>query len=99
MNNASICSSSALGNQPSIVIIVHTARDHFAERYAIRETWGSIKVYKGWIFHLVFLLGNDPASKLEFGDRLSEEAKQHGDIIMGNFIDSYRNLTYKHLMG
>lgn len=97
MNNNSICSSSAVGNLSSIVIIVHTARNHFVERYAIRQTWGSLKLYKGWIFHLVFLLGNDNASNAD--NRLNEESKLNGDMIMGSFVDSYRNLTYKHLMG
>lgn len=99
INNVSLCSSSAVDNQPSIVIVVHTARSHFNERYAIRNTWGSIKVYKGWIFHLAFLLGSDPSSTVEFNARLWEESRRHGDMIMGSFVDSYRNLTYKHLMG
>lgn len=95
MNNASICSSSDAVNQ-MLVIVVHTARSHFIQRYAVRETWGSIKLYKGWTFRLVFLLGtgND-----ELDSRLWEEYRQHGDMVMGNFEDSYRNLTYKHLMG
>ncbi len=97
INNATICQGSIVGDQLSIVVIVHSARSHFTERYAVRNTWGSIKIYKGWTFHLVFLLGSDPNE--EFNARLWQESQRYGDIIMGSFVDSYKNLTYKHLMG
>lgn len=79
--------------------MVHTARSHLQQRYAIRNTWGSIKIFKDWHLDLVFLLGSDTNSSIEFEAQLSNESKEHGDMVMGNFIDSYRNLTYKHLMG
>lgn len=79
--------------------MVHTARSHFQHRYAIRNTWGSIKVIRNWHLHLIFLLGVDPESSTEFEAQLSNENQEHGDMIMGNFIDSYNNLTYKHLLG
>lgn len=98
MNNVSICTASDNGNT-STIIMVHTARSHFQQRYAIRNTWGSIKTFKKWHLHLIFLLGSDPMSSLEFNAQLSNESNEHGDMIMGNFIDSYGNLSYKHLMG
>lgn len=100
MNNASLCMQSTSPTE-TIVIMIHSSRSNFDERYAIRSTWGSIKSYKQWHFRLIFLLGidavSDPLSYIE--TRLKDESKQHGDLIMGNFVDSYRNLTYKHLMG
>lgn len=30
---------------------------------------------------------------------IQHESQEHGDIVMGNHIDSYRNLTLKHLTG
>ncbi|KAG4069028.1 hypothetical protein HA402_008339 [Bradysia odoriphaga] len=99
MNNDSICKNSVVGSSSSIVIIVHTARSHFVQRYAVRETWGSIKLYKGWTFHLVFLLGTDSTGNDDLDASLWNEYGQHGDMVMGNFVDSYKNLTYKHLMG
>lgn len=102
MNNPSLCMISATTEiQSHVVIMIHTARYNFDRRYAIRSTWGSIQLYKQWRFHLIFLLGidsdSDPASVEE--NRLWDESKEHGDLIMGNFVDSYKNLTYKHLMG
>lgn len=79
--------------------MVHTARSNFHQRYAIRNTWGSIKLFKQWQLQLIFLLGSDPKSSRDYNTRLSNESKHHGDLIMGNFVDSYKNLTYKHLMG
>lgn len=100
MNNVSLCMQSTTPTE-SIVIMVHSSRSHFDERYAIRNTWGSIKMYKEWHFHLIFLLGIDPdCEPLGYTEtRLKDEGEQHGDLIMGNFVDSYHNLTYKHLMG
>lgn len=103
MNNASLCIESTEIHSSVIVIMVHTARNNFDQRYAIRRTWGSVKVIRKWRLHLIFLLGSDsnsnPESYIETQTRLLDESIEYGDMIMGNFVDSYRNLTYKHLMG
>ena len=31
--------------------------------------------------------------------QLVEEHRRHGDILQGSFVDTYRNLTYKNIMG
>lgn len=82
------------------MILVHSAPDHFAERQAIRSTWGSVKSLKSWAIRLVFLLGTDtPPSNPSVRKSVFRESFLFGDIVSGNFHDSYRNLTYKHLMG
>lgn len=45
---------------------------------------------------LYFLFGS--SSSLEDKQQLDAENAQFGDVIQGNFVDSYRNLTYKHVM-
>lgn len=30
---------------------------------------------------------------------INEESERYHDLVQGNFVDSYRNLTYKHVMG
>lgn len=50
----------------------------------------------------IFAGGNDKADSKNhdtFYGKIQRESQQHGDIVTGNFYDSYRNLTYKHLMG
>ena len=32
-------------------------------------------------------------------DSIRNESLVHGDIVQGNFLDSYKNLTYKTVMG
>ncbi|XP_029159700.1 beta-1,3-galactosyltransferase 5 [Nylanderia fulva] len=51
----------------------------------------------------VFLLGtlNDDAKDRTHVSQkaLLDESRRFGDILQGNFLDTYRNLTHKHLMG
>uniref|UniRef100_A0A1B0C8A3 Hexosyltransferase n=1 Tax=Lutzomyia longipalpis TaxID=7200 RepID=A0A1B0C8A3_LUTLO len=47
-----------------------------------------------------FLLAEIPVQETTITQLAIEgENKRFGDIIQGNFIDAYRNLTYKHIMG
>lgn len=51
----------------------------------------------------VFLLGrlnSDDERKMHISQNaLLDESHRFNDILQGNFLDTYRNLTYKHLMG
>jgi hypothetical protein len=57
----------------------------------------------------LFLLGKLPQQKTPTTDSnkykwisfsaIEAESREHGDILVGDFIESYHNLTYKHLMG
>uniref|UniRef100_A0A6P7FZH1 Hexosyltransferase n=1 Tax=Diabrotica virgifera virgifera TaxID=50390 RepID=A0A6P7FZH1_DIAVI len=47
----------------------------------------------------VFLLGLAPNDKYTTQVSVESESKRFKDIIQGNFIEAYRNLTYKHIMG
>ena len=31
--------------------------------------------------------------------RLEEESSKHGDLVQGDFLDTYHNLSYKEIMG
>lgn len=46
---------------------------------------------------VIFLVGTVNDSTVQ--QRIEEENYLHHDIVQGNFLDSYRNLTYKHVMG
>ncbi|CAL8072288.1 unnamed protein product [Orchesella dallaii] len=109
-NNDSICklNSTSHPELKLMPVLIHTARSHFEERRVIRESWGSLSIYKNWTLRLVFLLGeadrgfNPQVNQKEFEtqeEKLSREQKEYGDLVMGSFTDSYKNLTYKHLMG
>lgn len=79
-----------LENKPKIVILVHSAPGNFAKRTTIRDTWG----YKDPRSLLLFVFGAFKDSDIEM--KLLWETMVHGDMVQGNFIDSYRNLTYKN---
>ncbi|KAJ8705327.1 hypothetical protein PYW07_011154 [Mythimna separata] len=59
----------------------------------IRHTWGqnqaSIKA--------VFLIGD--TQNVTVAQNVTNEIRLYKDIVQGNFIDAYRNMTYKHVMG
>ena len=35
----------------------------------------------------------------ELQRRLEEESRRHGDLVQGDFLDTYHNLSYKAVMG
>lgn len=51
-------------------------------------------------FVRVFLIGAIPQrEKYITQPAVNEEHRRFGDLVQGNFIEAYRNLTYKHVMG
>lgn len=71
------------------------------QRNLIRQTYGSIRnVNNVHILAVVFMLGGTNARRAEQVDnsKLNAERIEFGDIIMGDLIDSYRNLSRKSVM-
>jgi len=77
------------------ITIVSSAVPNKAARAAVRSTWASPDLHGG---ALVFLLGT-PVAGARAQKLLEDESQEFGDIVQGNFLDTYRNLTYKNLMG
>lgn len=76
-----------------LVIIVTSNPVNFENRVVIRNTWGkSVDSTK-----VVFLLGE--TSNETISKEIQQESWVFGDIVQGNFVDAYRNMTYKHVMG
>ena len=98
INNATICSSETF-----LLFLINSAPEHREKREMIRETWGSVKLYNGAQIRVVFLFGERPKpnnmSSEALNERLKTESGVRGDIIKGNFIDDYVNMTYKTVMG
>ncbi|KAJ6635093.1 Beta-1,3-galactosyltransferase 5 [Pseudolycoriella hygida] len=100
-NQESIILSVSEPIQNTIVIVVPSSRRNFSQRNLIRQTWGSIRIInKVHILAVVFFLGGQDAPGDEEVDvaKLEAEKSQFGDIIMGDFEDTYRNLTLKTIM-
>lgn len=77
---------------PQLVILIHSAPDNFQKRQTIRETWGGSQINS----LVLFLLGSVNTATLT--TKLELENQMYGDLVQGNFEDSYRNMTYKHVM-
>ena len=88
-----------------IAAFVHSKPDYHDRRDAIRRTWGSLSVpdYR-WgnekfdrKLALIFVIGQSKISKLN--DYIEMESYYNGDILVGDFQDSYKNMTLKSLFG
>lgn len=102
-NNRELCTLSAVDNinQRSVVIVVLSARKHFNKRNLVRQTYGSIKTANDInVLAVVFMLGNSDEQGAEETDlnKLEAEIDHFGDIVVGDFVDCYKNLTLKTIM-
>lgn len=87
--------------ETSIVIVVLSCRKNFVQRNLIRQTYGSIRNMNNvHILAVVFMLGSMDAPDVEKTDfrKVEAERVQFGDVIVGNFVDTYRNLSRKSIM-
>ncbi|XP_037045152.1 beta-1,3-galactosyltransferase 5-like [Bradysia coprophila] len=101
--NENLCNSSATENTNgrTAVIVVLSARNHFDNRNLIRQTYGTVRNANNvQILGVVFMLGNLDAHGSDVTDdnKLQEERNRFGDIVVGDFVDCYRNLTLKTIM-
>ncbi|XP_052801703.1 lactosylceramide 1,3-N-acetyl-beta-D-glucosaminyltransferase-like isoform X2 [Mya arenaria] len=95
IENPALCSSVP---DLSVLIIVHTAPDHFELRSAMRRTWANDTYYKSLgKVRTLFLLGTVHNTKVQI--ELEREFKEHQDLLQGDFVDAYRNLTHKGVLG
>lgn len=78
-------------SQPYFVTLVHTAPTHIERRMAARETWA----HSDPRTLTYFMIGYVASPSIQ--KRINQEEAKHHDIIQGNFVDSYHNLTYKVL--
>ncbi|XP_064646763.1 beta-1,3-galactosyltransferase 2-like [Lineus longissimus] len=85
------------GDRILVLIIVFSEHSHRDKRTVIRETWGSVTNKNVGVVRLVFLLGDidDEYENLE----TRRESARYGDILLGDFEESFRNLTLKTVMG
>lgn len=92
LNNPNVCKDQDI----YILAYVHTAPDHYKRRIVIRQTWGSASNYERNV-RVIFVMGrttDDPAGQA-IQRALEFESEQYGDIVQEDFLDTYRNLTYK----
>ncbi|XP_068720270.1 beta-1,3-galactosyltransferase 5-like isoform X3 [Montipora capricornis] len=88
-----------------LLIMVHSSPANFMDRESIRLSWGreDNPINQGsWTnsersWKTVFLVGQSNSSNLN--NLLEQEARVHNDIVIGDFRDTFRNLSLKTLFG
>ena len=82
-----------------LVIVVHSHPSYRDRRDAIRRTWGRYgngQQGAPRTTRIVFALGVGANVN---ADAVSAESEIYDDIIQGNFVDDYKNMTLKSLLG
>ncbi|XP_077993956.1 beta-1,3-galactosyltransferase 1-like [Glandiceps talaboti] len=83
-----------------LLILVTSAPRHYTRRMAIRKTWGRhqrLGKFSDKNVITLFLLGKPKNTSIQMA--LHQEDRLYHDIIQEDFIDSYKNLTIKTIMG
>ena len=94
INPTSICDSFNGYTRIKLLVLVKSSTEHFHIRSFIRCEANLNKEFKESI-KTVFLLGQSTTLNKE----ILEESRVYGDIVQGSFMDTYRNLTMKTIMG
>ncbi|XP_040269256.1 beta-1,3-galactosyltransferase 5-like [Bufo bufo] len=80
-----------------LLILVTSHAQHRALRTAIRKTWALQYEDSAYPWQVVFLVGRPLDVELDW--HVHSEHETNGDILMGNYVDTYRNLTLKVMHG
>lgn len=80
--------------QVLIFAYVLTKVDDFKKRSLIRKTWANTTLFPD--LKVLFIVGK--SFKAKVNDLILEEQLEFNDLLQGNFIDSFKNLTYKSLI-
>ncbi len=77
-----------------LLIYVHSAPQNFKRRQSLRDTWLRRSMFK--TIRVVFMMGYSSDKKVR--EKLELESNIYGDIVQEDFIDAYKNITYKGIM-
>ncbi|CAF1220814.1 unnamed protein product [Rotaria sp. Silwood1] len=89
----SVCNTN---NSSSIYILVyvHSGPTNYRRRIVIRETWSTRTLFSD--LRLIFMIGKTSDENIMKSIQYENEIYQ--DIVQEDFIDAYKNLTYKGIM-
>lgn len=78
-----------------LIILVKTSTINVNRREIIRRTWN--RKFDDFTSKIIFELGLPNDKDLQA--QIDRESTRYGDILQGNFVDTYHNLTMKSIMG
>ena len=73
--------------------LVHSATDNFDRRMGIRTTFGRKILFGNFTQRAVFVLGKTNYPSIT--GKIQQEAEEYKDIVQGDFMDTYHNLSLK----
>ncbi|XP_078483036.1 beta-1,3-galactosyltransferase 5-like [Ciona intestinalis] len=89
------CSTVKESSTISLVNFVVSSAPNFRTRQIIRETSGSISFVNGLFIKHVFVVGKSTEENTNL--EIIQESEKHGDVLLYDYPDNYRNLVYKTL--
>lgn len=89
-----VCSAD-LGESKILICMIANRPENFEKRKLIRQTWSNHSFFPN--VRIIFLTGLSNDSNVNL--KLEQENQIYKDIVQENFIDTYRNLTLKTIMG
>ncbi|KAL1138631.1 hypothetical protein AAG570_008694 [Ranatra chinensis] len=81
------------------VQIVTSFAGNIEARNALRRAYSRAELLKLGVVRVFLLAALKPRQSEVTQDDLQNESNTYSDLVQGNFYESYRNLTYKHIMG
>ncbi|EDV28501.1 Lactosylceramide 1,3-N-acetyl-beta-D-glucosaminyltransferase [Trichoplax sp. H2] len=84
-----------------MLLMINSAPRNYERRSSIRETWGKADIIRSalgnYVWRTIFIIGDGHSKKVN--DEMNQEALKYGDMILADFGDDFRNLTYKTVLG
>ena len=86
-----------VGDQ-GVVMVIYSGILNQEARRVIRDTYGKKKLLNKFNIHHVFVIGKFSDGEINQNwNKVVKEQEKYQDIIIGDFVDTYSNLSYKGL--
>ena len=79
------------------IVIATSAAENSHRRMLLRETYGNNDTYENRRFKLFFFVGK--SGEASVNDDVVKEFQQYRDVVVGDFVDSFRNSSLKLMLG
>ncbi len=93
MCHARVSEKSHKTGTPELLITTYSVVGNFEHRAAIRATWGNTTTFPS--FQQVFVIGQ--TTEASVAKRVAEESNKYNDLVQTIYVDSWWNLTMKHM--
>ncbi|KAK3099292.1 hypothetical protein FSP39_002118 [Pinctada imbricata] len=93
IKNSEICKNT---KNVDILIYIQSHWENIGKRSLLRETWANRNVFRDISVRIIFILGKPSKSSDQM--KVKNENLAHHDIIQGDFIDSFKNITLKSIL-